>query len=1258
MPRPAHHPRIEELEPRLLYSADLAPVAFDASQPVAAEVRLLDSGGEYAQTQQTARHELVIIDPRVDDYTGLLAEWLGQAADNRHIDVLVLDPARDGLAQISEALAARDDLDALHLIAHGEAGRLQLGDGWLDTTTLGTRADELLRWQDALTADADLLIYGCDVGAGSVGASFVHTLSTLTGADVAASDDRTGHATQGGDWVLETRVGSVEAVSLSSAHWAGVLDLTAAPAQQAVNTTTAESQTATAGRAVAINPVDGSSVVVWMSHNQDGDAGGIYLQRFDANGDPLGGEVQVNTITTGEQTAPALAMNDNGTFVVVWQSENVDGNGWGIVAQRFDASGNALGGEIIVNDTTINDQTMPDVGIDMAGNFVVVWADHALDGSGDGIYARRFLADGSPASGEFHVADTSTNDQFEPAVAMNAGGEFVIAWTSENQDYSLLGGYSDGVYARRYDALGAALGGEFRAPTVSLADILFTNNSQHRPDVAIDNLGNFIITLVDEQDGTIKANAYDSAGNHVGSVQANATTGTVLRDATVAFDGNGGFVVAWTEDNADGSGDAIMARHFRSDLTAYAGAQVINSVTAGNQTGASLAVQNGRVLVVWSGHGASDGLGVSLRSAALADAANTAPVITSPAAINVPENTTTVALVTASDANTPSQLLSYKLVGGADQLRFEINLLTGALSFKLAPDYEAPTDANMDNIYDVAVQVFDGALTDTQTLTITVQPANEHAPVITSHGGSTVDVSILENTSAVATLTASDADLPAQTLTWSFAGGADAGRFTIDAASGELNFVAPPDHDIPGDFGGNNVYEVVVQVSDGSLTDARTFRVTVQDVNEAPTASNGGYGSLEDQALAGTLPLANDPEGQLITYSLLAGTPNATVVVNPDGSFSYTPNADYNGLDSFQFRVSDALGLFSDYTAYVDVGPVNDAPTLASGDTSVVQGQSVKLTSANLQAADIDDALGTLRYELLAPPAGGTLVLNGTALGVGDAFTQADVDAGHVQYVHAGGAPIADQFQLKLADPGGAMVLTTLRVAVAPDPNVIAPPATPPAVPEAPEAPAPATPNPDTPPDAPPVIDDSAAAAAPLAPAPMAGGGFGTLLDAPTVIRIDLTPVLAPPAYGGGPATSPATASQPILAALEQTFQAVAHDLRALESMRLSFGSGDFQQQLDQLRDEIGQLNLDKNTVAASLALSTGLSVGYVLWLIRGGVLLSSLLSSLPAWRLIDPLPVLGHLHRRDDSDDESLEDMLEQPTPPPPPDPTDARAP
>ena len=1264
MPRLPHRPAIEELEPRLLYSADLAPVAFDAAQPLAAEVRVVDTHGEYTAAE-TVRRELILVDTRVDNYADLLDDLLGSADAQRRFDVVVLDPARDGLEQITEALTARNELDAVHILAHGEAGRLLLGSDWIDTDTLNTHGNVLAAWQDALTANADVLFYGCDVGAGPDGTTFVETFARLTGTDVAASDDRTGHASQNGDWLLETRVGTLDAPTLQALGWQGTLDLDAAATQTLVNTTTAGNQAASAGRAVAINPLDGSAVAVWMSDGQDGDAGGIYLQRYDANGDRLGGEVRVNTTTTGDQTAPAIAMNDSGAFVITWQSTSADGDGWGIVAQRFDASGTAVGGEILVNDVSPGDQTAPDVGMDAAGNFVVVWVDDVQDGDEDGVYARRFLADGSAAGGSFQVADTVANEQNQPAVAMNASGEFVIAWTSEDQDYSLLGGYSDGVYARRYDASGAALGSEFRAPFVTLADILITNDSQHQPDVAINSNGDFVIALTDDFDGTIKAHAYDSAGTHLGSVQANSATGETVGQAAVAYDGNGGFVVAWTELNADGSGEAVVARHFRSDLSAYAGEQVVNQHSPGTQAAPSLAIQQGRLLAVWSGQDAGDGQGVSLRSLALADDANDAPVITSggggaSALINVAENSTAVGTVTASDADTPAQRLSYRITGGADSGLFGIDLLSGQLHFLAAPDYEAPADANADNLYEVEVQVFDGARTDLQSITVSVQPANEHAPLITSHTGAPVLLSLDENTQAVATFTASDADLPAPALSWSIAGGADALRFTIDALTGALEFVAPPDHDAPLDADTDNVYDVVVQVSDGSLTDTRTLAVTVQNVNEAPTAGGGGFGLLEDQTTTGTLPTASDPEGQPVDYTLVSDVAHGSLTLNTDGSFSYTPNADFNGIDQFVFRVVDGLGAYSEYSALFDVGPVNDAPVLSAQGDTVMQGHTLTLTPAHLQATDIDNATASLQYVLVAPPTGGALLLSGTALGVGGSFTQDDVDAGRVHYAHAGGAPGVDAFLIKLVDPGSEEAQASVQMTITPDPALaVAPPpaVTPPGLPPV-DAGAPAAPDAGTP-DAPPPAVDETVAAVPASPLTSMGNPFASLLESPPVVLIDTTPVLAPPAYGGGPATASATAAPPILAALEQTFQAVAHDLRALESMRLSFDSGDFQQQLDQLRDEIGQLNLNKNTVAASLALSTGLSVGYVLWLIRGGVLLSSLLSSLPAWRLIDPLPVLGHLGRRDDSDDESLEDMLEQPPPPPvPPEPADTRAP
>ena len=131
--------------------------------------------------------------------------------------------------------------------------------------------------------------------------------------------------------------------------------------------------------------------------------------------------------------------------------------------------------------------------------------------------------------------------------------------------------------------------------------------------------------------------------------------------------------------------------------------------------------------------------------------------------------------------------------------------------------------------------------TDTQDIAVTVTNVNDNAPVITSNGGgATAAVNVAENTTAVTTVTATDADAGA-TLTYSISGGADAAKFTINATTGVLSFVSAPDFETPTDAGGNNVYDVQVQVSDGSLTDTQDIAVTVTDVVEAvnPFTSTG-----------------------------------------------------------------------------------------------------------------------------------------------------------------------------------------------------------------------------------------------------------------------------------------------------------------------------------------------------------------------------------------------------------------------------------
>src|SRR2546425_133610 len=145
------------------------------------------------------------------------------------------------------------------------------------------------------------------------------------------------------------------------------------------------------------------------------------------------------------------------------------------------------------------------------------------------------------------------------------------------------------------------------------------------------------------------------------------------------------------------------------------------------------------------------------------------PVFTSSAAASVAENTTAVTTVTATDSDAPAQTVSFAITGGADSTSFSISPF-GVLSFNAAPDYENPADAGADNVYTVTVTARDGqAGRTTQLPSVTVTPANDNNPVFTS----TAAASVPENTTAVTTVTATDADAPAQTVTFSITGGAD-----------------------------------------------------------------------------------------------------------------------------------------------------------------------------------------------------------------------------------------------------------------------------------------------------------------------------------------------------------------------------------------------------------------------------------------------------------------------------------------------------
>ncbi|HET6788583.1 MAG TPA: DUF4347 domain-containing protein, partial [Aquabacterium sp.] len=218
-PPHSQRPIVEALETKLLYSADFAPAAFLASD--------VSINTPSPTSSATASTELVFIDASVPDLQVLVDDLRQQADQGRAIDVIIIQSEEDGLARITQELAGRQDVSAVHLLGHGDQGHMQLGLSTLNTQTLLSQAQDIAAWGDALSSDADILLYGCDVAASETGRALTRDLAQLTGADVAASDDLTGHLSQGGDWLLEVSTGSIEARTALSdsavAHWSGLL---------------------------------------------------------------------------------------------------------------------------------------------------------------------------------------------------------------------------------------------------------------------------------------------------------------------------------------------------------------------------------------------------------------------------------------------------------------------------------------------------------------------------------------------------------------------------------------------------------------------------------------------------------------------------------------------------------------------------------------------------------------------------------------------------------------------------------------------------------------------------------------------------------------------------------------------------------------------------------------------------------------------------------------------------------------------------
>jgi VCBS repeat-containing protein len=401
---------------------------------------------------------------------------------------------------------------------------------------------------------------------------------------------------------------------------------------QQVNTFTSGSQSASATATLYDSGTGNPNgfVTVWVSQDQDRvqDSGtGIFGQIYDLDGNPIGGEIQINAHTEFSQTAPSVTGLMGGGFAVGWQDDSFahpagiagGDTDWAVIGQVFAADGSRVGSEFLINEETSSIQDQVNLSYLADGGFAATWTAPTSGGSGDtsgqAVAARTFNADGTARAGEFIVNQTTANNQFASQVAELSNGNLAFVWVSQIQDNAPT--FDNGVFARITDHSGTNVVAEFQVN----ANVV---NNQHVPSIVALDGGGFVIAWQDDSgiDGSglgiyQQQYANDGTPDAAGNVRVNDVTFSSQSDPSLAALPGGGWIVTFSDSSgADGSGQGVLAQVFAADGSRIDGNFVVNSETSSTQSQSSAAsTGNGDFVVSFTsftsgsaGDGSSNGV--------------------------------------------------------------------------------------------------------------------------------------------------------------------------------------------------------------------------------------------------------------------------------------------------------------------------------------------------------------------------------------------------------------------------------------------------------------------------------------------------------------------------------------------------------------------------------------------------------------------------------------------------------------------------
>jgi VCBS repeat-containing protein len=346
-------------------------------------------------------------------------------------------------------------------------------------------------------------------------------------------------------------------------------------------------------------------------------------------------------------------------------------------------------------------------------------------------------------------------------------------------------------------------------------------------------------------------------------------------------------------------------------------------------------------VIVSDGNGGTDSENVTVT----VNEVNLAPSLTNPGSQSVPEGSPVSIQLLAADGDVPANTLTYAATGLPPWAAIDEN--TGQIT-------GTPGEAD-DGTSSVTVTVSDGSVNDSQTFDITVTEVNS-AP--TASDGA---VTTSEDTPANVTLVASDTDIPSNTLTYNVT---NPSHGTLSGTAPNLTYTPDANYNGPDSF--------TFKVNDGQAdSNDATVTITIDAVNDAPVADDQNVSSDEDAAKSITLT-ASDVDGDGLTFSVVDG-PSHGVLSGTAPNLTYTPDANYNGTDSFTFKANDGAADSNIATVSITVNAVNDAPT---ADGQNVATNEDTPTGITLAGSDVEDGTA-VTFTVTSGPSHGTLA--GTA---------------------------------------------------------------------------------------------------------------------------------------------------------------------------------------------------------------------------------------------------------------------------------------